>query len=390
MTKPRFGACLFKRRFKMQKKQTNQSITEYSNIDSLFESVEMRNKKIQMIPNFINKEIDFDTCNDETKFIDYYKLDSVIPPRIDFNGLNKDEFKLFERKVFNAWKTNHPNMFFERNLEIWRQFWIAIERCDVIVHVLDIRCLDLFIIEDIFKYNKKHLLLLNKCDLMNIAPGEYQKEINVKKYDKDMTYFINNDFEYIKYKLNNILNDNIRAFFINDKISVKDILQTYDKSTFAFIGFPNVGKSSTINNLFPTKKVKTSKTPGKTKYLQSLHLDDHVVIDTPGIVFPTNDKIILFFYGILNINAMDISGIINFIIKRIGIYNLVKFYQLKEFINDSRNDIGENFMNYFCMEMKCDRGRGIKIIINDFMDGKIVLQNDITEIQANYNWYNTR
>jgi len=35
-----------------------------------------------------------------------------------------------------------------------------------------------------------------------------------------------------------------------------------------FIGYPNVGKSSTINKLLNSKKVRVSETPGKTKHFQ--------------------------------------------------------------------------------------------------------------------------
>ena len=34
------------------------------------------------------------------------------------------------------------------------------------------------------------------------------------------------------------------------------------------VGYPNVGKSSTINTIFQDKKVSISATPGKTKHFQ--------------------------------------------------------------------------------------------------------------------------
>ena len=54
------------------------------------------------------------------------------------------------------------------------------------------------------------------------------------------------------------------------------------------VGYPNVGKSSTINALFTSKKVVVSATPGKTKHFQTLILDDIVTLcDCPGLVFPS-------------------------------------------------------------------------------------------------------
>ncbi|KAE8226577.1 hypothetical protein CF319_g857 [Tilletia indica] len=57
--------------------------------------------------------------------------------------------------------------------------------------------------------------------------------------------------------------------------------------TVGLVGYPNVGKSSTINALLGSKKVSVSATPGKTKHFQTLHLSPEVVLcDCPGLVFP--------------------------------------------------------------------------------------------------------
>ena len=55
-----------------------------------------------------------------------------------------------------------------------------------------------------------------------------------------------------------------------------------------FTGYPNVGKSSTINKLLAAKKVRVSETPGKTKHFQTLVLEDDVTLcDCPGLVMPS-------------------------------------------------------------------------------------------------------
>ncbi|KAK0563914.1 hypothetical protein OC844_001963 [Tilletia horrida] len=57
--------------------------------------------------------------------------------------------------------------------------------------------------------------------------------------------------------------------------------------TVGLVGYPNVGKSSTINALLGSKKVSVSATPGKTKHFQTLHLSPDVILcDCPGLVFP--------------------------------------------------------------------------------------------------------
>ena len=53
------------------------------------------------------------------------------------------------------------------------------------------------------------------------------------------------------------------------------------------IGYPNVGKSSTINALFGSKKTAVAATPGKTKHFQTLFVsEDLCLCDCPGLVMP--------------------------------------------------------------------------------------------------------
>lgn len=54
-------------------------------------------------------------------------------------------------------------------------------------------------------------------------------------------------------------------------------------TTIGLVGYPNVGKSSTINTLMEAKKVSVSATPGKTKHFQTLYLDQDILLcDCPG------------------------------------------------------------------------------------------------------------
>ncbi len=58
-------------------------------------------------------------------------------------------------------------------------------------------------------------------------------------------------------------------------------------ATIGFLGHPNAGKSSLINSITMRKVVSVSATPGHTKHLQTIFLNDGLrLCDCPGLVFP--------------------------------------------------------------------------------------------------------
>jgi large subunit GTPase 1 len=82
--------------------------------------------------------------------------------------------------------------------------------------------------------------------------------------------------------------DELEALFLKHapKIQQKEG-EAPRKTQIGLVGYPNVGKSSTINALVGAKKVSVSATPGKTKHFQTIHLSDEVMLcDCPGLVFP--------------------------------------------------------------------------------------------------------
>jgi large subunit GTPase 1 len=87
------------------------------------------------------------------------------------------------------------------------------------------------------------------------------------------------------------------------------------------VGYPNVGKSSTINALIGEKKVSVSSTPGKTKHFQTIHLSSDIVLcDCPGLVFPqfATTKADLVCDGVLPIDQLrEHSGPAALVVKRI-------------------------------------------------------------------------
>ncbi|KAJ9627305.1 hypothetical protein H2203_003767 [Taxawa tesnikishii (nom. ined.)] len=83
--------------------------------------------------------------------------------------------------------------------------------------------------------------------------------------------------------------DDLEALFLahSPKVIKTDPDGKPRKTQIGLVGYPNVGKSSTINALLGAKKVSVSATPGKTKHFQTIHLSDRVILcDCPGLVFP--------------------------------------------------------------------------------------------------------
>ncbi|RKO95157.1 hypothetical protein CAUPRSCDRAFT_13106, partial [Caulochytrium protostelioides] len=70
----------------------------------------------------------------------------------------------------------------------------------------------------------------------------------------------------------------------DDRIPASTPAKPVRKRIVGFVGYPNVGKSSTLNALLGAKKVAVAATPGKTKHFQTIHLDDEMILcDCPGL-----------------------------------------------------------------------------------------------------------
>lgn len=118
--------------------------------------------------------------------------------------------------------------------------------------------------------------------------------------------------------------------------------------SMGFVGYPNVGKSSTINALCGTKRVSVAATPGHTKHYQSLvvplpddvrqHLPSNYtqlgLCDCPGLVFPamTTSRADLVLNGVLPVDQLrtwvQIVTPIQLMVARISTAQLYRCYGL--------------------------------------------------------------
>ncbi len=116
--------------------------------------------------------------------------------------------------------------------------------------------------------------------------------------------------------------DELEALFLENAPELEDPDPQHPRKTqIGLVGYPNVGKSSTINALIGAKKVSVSSTPGKTKHFQTIHLSPDVILcDCPGLVFPNfaTTKAELVCNGILPIDQLrEFTGSAGLVAKRI-------------------------------------------------------------------------
>ncbi|KXZ45888.1 hypothetical protein GPECTOR_49g472 [Gonium pectorale] len=105
------------------------------------------------------------------------------------------------------------------------------------------------------------------------------------------------------------------------------------KHMVGLVGYPNVGKSSTINALFGAKKTAVAPTPGKTKHFQTLHVSPEVVLcDCPGLVMPkfAKSRAEMVAAGVVPIDRLtDIRQPVDVVAARVGRQQLCAVYGIK-------------------------------------------------------------
>lgn len=116
--------------------------------------------------------------------------------------------------------------------------------------------------------------------------------------------------------------DELEALFLKNAPNTENVDSEHPRKTqIGLVGYPNVGKSSTINALIGSKKVSVSSTPGKTKHFQTIHLSPDVILcDCPGLVFPNfaTTKAELVCNGILPIDQLrEFTGPAGLVAQRI-------------------------------------------------------------------------
>ncbi|XP_066890358.1 large subunit GTPase 1 homolog [Kogia breviceps] len=158
--------------------------------------------------------------------------------------------------------------------------------------------------------------------------------------------------------------------------------------TVGLVGYPNVGKSSTINTIMGNKKVSVSATPGHTKHFQTLYVEPGLCLcDCPGLVMPSfvSTKAEMICSGILPIDQMrdhlpPISLICQNIPRRVleATYG-IDIIKPREDEDPQRPPTSEELLTaYGCMRGfmtahgQPDQPRSARYILKDYVNGKLL------------------
>uniref|UniRef100_A0A8C6RYF8 Large subunit GTPase 1 homolog n=1 Tax=Nannospalax galili TaxID=1026970 RepID=A0A8C6RYF8_NANGA len=149
--------------------------------------------------------------------------------------------------------------------------------------------------------------------------------------------------------------------------------------TVGLVGYPNVGKSSTINTIMGNKKVSVSATPGHTKHFQTLYVEPGLCLcDCPGLVMPSfvSTKAEMICNGILPIDQMRDHNIPRHVLEATYGINIIK---PREDEDPYRPPTSEELLTaYGCMRGfmtahgQPDQPRSARYILKDYVKGKLL------------------
>ncbi|KAL2196235.1 hypothetical protein P885DRAFT_69824 [Corynascus similis CBS 632.67] len=362
-----------------------------------------------------------------------------------------EELGRLERESFLQWRKGLAELQetqdllmtpFERNLEVWRQLWRVIERSDVVVQIVDARNPLMFRSEDLEAYvkdvdpKKQNLLLINKADMMTFnqrkAWAKYLKNAGIayrffsahlakemleaqvsesdeeEEEDEEAAGPSGSGAPLKQQEADEGSEDGVEEGAqqkdgdeVDTRIltvdELEDMLLQYApqdagpdrKLQVGLVGYPNVGKSSTINALIGAHKVSVSATPGKTKHFQTIHYSDKVILcDCPGLVFPNfaSTKAELVINGVLPIDQLrEYSGPATLVAQRIPRAFLEATYGIQirtRPLEEGGTGIptGDELLSAYARHRgfmtqglgQPDRSRAARYILKDYVNGKLL------------------
>ncbi|KAG9255371.1 putative ribosome biogenesis GTPase Lsg1 [Emericellopsis atlantica] len=378
------------------------------------------------------------------------KWDSNTTPE-QLDRKERDSFLSWRRGLAELQENNDLLMTpFERNIEVWRQLWRVIERSDLVVQIVDARNPLLFRSADLENYvkdvdpKKENLLLINKSDMLTQkqrkAWASHLKEAKIafKFFSARLATEANEEGDSddepeassSKRPAQQAVSEGVSLGDENDDgivpavpldeedtkiLTIEELEGIFlrhsptnaegdHKLQVGLIGYPNVGKSSTINALIGAKKVSVSATPGKTKHFQTIHLSERVILcDCPGLVFPNfaTTKADLVCNGILPIDQMrEFAGPCGLVTQRIpksfleAVYGIrIKTRALEE--GGSGTPTASELLRAYASARgyqtqglgQPDESRAARYVLKDYVNGKLLYVEPPPDIE-DAKWFN--
>ncbi|XP_026425549.1 GTPase LSG1-2-like [Papaver somniferum] len=435
------------RYYRKQENKVLESVTEVTDIDAIIEKAEEAERLYthdNPTPKFL---INLDTnANENNEMMTPEELreqqlkeeklhaGSLQVPRRPpwYPGMEVDQLDFNEKQAFLIWRRKLASLEeneklvltpFEKNLDIWRQLWRVLERSDLLVMVVDARdplfyrCPDLEAYAREIDEHKETMLLVNKADLLPLSVRE--------KWAK---YFQDNGILYLFWSAKaataavegkpligfeeqeNTSNSETKIYGREELLArlqaeAEAIAATRKKSTMkkstiskgadqaakhvvvGFVGYPNVGKSSTINALVGEKRTGVTSTPGKTKHFQTLIISEELMLcDCPGLVFPsfTSSRYEMIASGVLPIDRMtQHREAIQVVANRVPRHLIEKVYNItlpkpKVYEPQTRLPLASELLRAYCASRGYvgssglpDETKASRIILKDYLDGKL-------------------
>lgn len=191
-----------------------------------------------------------------------------------------------------------------------------IKQVDVVVELIDARIpkssKNPLIEKIIKKYQKKHLLVFTKSDLVE----KRKQEKWVEKYSEFNSLYVDifdpKSRNQIVIEANNLMTDTY-AMWKRKGLKQRAI-------RIMIVGVPNVGKSTLINKFSKKNSAKTGNKPGLTRNIQWIKINDSMeLLDMPGILWPKiDDEVIGYNLAVCNCiknEILDLEDIVKYLIK---------------------------------------------------------------------------
>ena len=242
---------------------------------------------------------------------------------------------------------------------------------DIVYEVIDARMpisSKVVDIDDIIK-DKPKILVVSKYDICDKSVTDKLLE-NYKDYTIVKCNLLNGNINELINKTKEISKK------INDDRISKGMKPR--KARVVVVGSPNVGKSTLINKLVGKKAVQTGNTPGVTKSLGWVRINNDIeLLDSPGILWPKienqDNAHVLAALSSIKEEILDIEDIARFVISKLSLLypdNLKERYKLDNIDLDTIYDDIAKKRGFLLKGGLVDYDKVYLTIIRDLKDSK--------------------